>query len=533
MVSRNDAPSKIDVSFYIPGESEADGARDRLLQKISDGADLPALGGSVSRVVQLASSDDEAMRELANFILSDVTLTQKILRVANTVCYRATAGTSVTTVSKAIMLLGFDTVKAAALTVLLVDGMPAENADSVRKELAHSLAASIVGREMARRSTFKDAEEATVAALFKNVGRLLVAAYDHEQYSKIVQMVESGRHTPSQAAMKVLGCSFDLLAESVLREWKIPLPIIKSLAPLPAGMLKPAQGKQEWLQQVASFGTAVASLIQQKGEPGYEAAVKSLLARFGAALDIDQAKLSELFGIVIRETEALVTNINFPPEELVEEATAEPAPAEKKLPSELLLDRGGDAAPLQPSARHPSGKPFNAGELLLTGVQDVTQLLVSGRCKVSDLMLLVLETLYSGMGFRFAAVCMHDVQTKQFRARITMGENNEARRTGFVFPAASASDLFHLALDNEADLLIADTSAPNIRDLLPAWHRALLPDARSLIVLPLIVNQKQVGLFYADRARPAPEGVSPEETALIKALKGQIVAALTRARSGE
>jgi GAF domain-containing protein len=81
-------------------------------------------------------------------------------------------------------------------------------------------------------------------------------------------------------------------------------------------------------------------------------------------------------------------------------------------------------------------------------------------------------------------------------------------------------------MENEADLMIADAAEPKIRDLLPAWHRALLPDTRSFIVLPLVVQKKQLGFFYADRSQPALEGVPPDEAALIKMLKGQVLMAL-------
>jgi GAF domain-containing protein len=75
--------------------------------------------------------------------------------------------------------------------------------------------------------------------------------------------------------------------------------------------------------------------------------------------------------------------------------------------------------------------------------------------------------------------------------------------------------------------MIAGASVPKIRDLLPDWHLRLLPDARSFIVLPLVVQGVQLGLFYADRAQPAPEGVPPDETSLIRALKAQVLVALT------
>jgi GAF domain-containing protein len=183
-------------------------------------------------------------------------------------------------------------------------------------------------------------------------------------------------------------------------------------------------------------------------------------------------------------------------------------------------------APVSAEQRHPSGKPVNARDLLLAGVQDVTEMMASGRCKANDLIMLVLETLYRSLGFRFATICLRDIKTGEYRARISLGENNAVRQAGFVFPGTAGRNLFHLAMENDADLLISDATDAKIRDLVPAWHRSLLPDARSFIVLPLIVQKKPLGLFYADRTLPAPEGVPPDETSLIKTLKGQVLAAL-------
>lgn len=525
VVSQNTPPFSSDPTLSLTDNNDYQNARNRLLLKLSATVDLPALGSSVSRVVQLASSDHEAVRHLAHFILSDVALTQTILRISNTVHYRGASATPVTTVSKAILILGFDTIKTSALALLLVDGMSGKHAQSVRTELAHALGASIIGRELARRSHFKDAEEAAVAALFKNMGRVLVAAHGHELYMQINKLIESGSHTPAKAAMEVLGCSFDSLAKSVLQDWKIPDTIIQALPPLPAGVVRPAKARQDWMQQVAAFSAEAASLIPHLNGPGLrqvEGAIGALLKRFGTALNLEQEMLRELLAAAAREVSLLINHADNAPEKasIAEEAAA------PGLPSELLLERMEDVAPPQISERHASGKPLNARDLLLAGVQDATQMLSSGNCKANDLMLLVLETLYSGMGFRFAAVALKDMRTGQFRARIAIGENAVARQSGFVFPAKASHDLFHLALQNNADLMIVDATVQKIRDLLPTWHRMLLPDARSFVVLPLVVNGKQLGLFYADRTLAAREGVPSDETALIKTLKGQVLTAL-------
>lgn len=513
------------MSSAPPAASESNlTARDRLLKAIAGDTDLPALGSSISRVVQLASSNDEAVRDLAYLVLSDVALSQKVLRLSNIVYYRMASGKPVTTISKAIFVLGFDVVKTTALAMMLVEGLSGKRARSVRTELQAALCASIVGREMARRSHYKDAEEAAVAALFKNIGRLLVAAHDPDLYDEIAALVDSGQHTPFQASMQVLGCSFDMLSEAVLQEWQIPETIIHAMSTPPAGELKPARSRHEWVQQVAAFSTAAATLVPRMQRPGAEIACRPLLNRYGAALNLDYEILEKMFARVEHETAVLMEDAQGTLDEAQDDGD-EPGSAPMDVLKELMLV-GTEEPGVQVHARHPSGKPLNARDLLLAGIQDATEMMASGRCRTNDLIMLALETLYNAMGFRFATICMKDVQRNHYRARVALGRQDLDWQTHFAFSAQSARDIFHLALENDADLVISDTSDPKISALIPAWHRALLPDAASFILLPLIVQKKPIGFFYADRAQVAPEGVPPDETALIKTLKGQVLAAL-------
>jgi HD-like signal output (HDOD) protein len=499
--------------------------RAALLQKVGGDEDMFALGSAIARVVQMATSEDQGTHDLAHYVLSDVALTQRILRLANTVRYRTAAGTAVTTVSRAISLLGFDNVRTVALAMLLVDALASsDHAYSVRAELEASLCASLVGREMARHSFYQGAEEASIGALFKNLGALLVASHEHDRYREIQALLATGKHTPAQAAQMILGCSFDALAEAVLGEWKIPDVIMRAQRPLEAGTLKLAVNRGEWMRQVASFSLDVARLMGRTTTPSDTPEAQALLARYGTALNLGAAELDELFETVAFEMTSLLQSMNLQP-------VPRRAPQEDKggLPNVLLLATlGGEE---EEQGMYPSGKPKNARDLLLAGVQDVTQMRASGRHKVNDVVMAVLETLYTALGFRFATVVLKDVRAGQYRARASFGLAQARVQEGFTFPLAPAGDkvardLFYLAMENDADLMIADARSAKIRDLLPAWHKALLPDAQSFIVLPLVVGKVQLGLFYADRTELAPEGVPPDETSLIKALKGQVLAAL-------
>jgi hypothetical protein len=470
----------------------------------------------------MASSDDQGTHDLAYYVLSDVALTQRILRLANTVRYRTASGTAVTTISRAIALLGFDNVKTTALAMLLVDALASnEHAYSVRVELEASLCASLVGREMARHSFYQGAEEASIGALFKNLGPLLVASHAHERYREISALAAAGKHTVAQASQMILGCSYDALSEAVLGEWKIPDVIMRAQRPLPEGLLKVALNRGEWMRQVASFSLDVARLMADSITPAGTPQAQALLARYGHALNLDAEQFGALVKAVSDEMTALLQSMNMEP---VPRRRPEQDREEGGLPNVLLLATLGSEEEEQ--GNYPSGKPRNARALLLAGVQDVTQMRASGQGKVNDVVRAVLETLYTAMGFRFATVVLKDPKAGQYRARVSFGAAQARWQAGFAFALESSRDIFHLAMENDADLMISDASSPKISDLLPAWHRELLPDAKSFIVLPLVLGKVQLGLFYADRLEPAPEGVPPDETSLIKALKGQVLAAL-------
>ncbi|MCU6433950.1 HDOD domain-containing protein [Undibacterium sp. Jales W-56] len=514
-----------DTSVYL-GQHAPEPPRDRLLRKISEDMALPTLGAAVSKVVEITSSGEDSVSKLAHFVLADVSLTQKILRLSNTIHYRTMAGVPVTTISRAIFLLGFNMVKTSALAMLLVDCFKDKSqAQSVRKELMHALCASIVGREMAQRGRYQDAEEAAVAALFKNIGRLLVASFDHVLFGRIEAMLASGHADAGNAANLLMGCSYDRLGDLALQEWKIPESIIQSLGPLPMGEQKKATHRNDWLKQVASFSDEVAGLVLTTASDKLSARCKPLLLKFGKVLELDQSKLEELLSRVVQETRQLAESMDIalPSDGQSGDELAE----DQGVPSEFLL-KTYDSEQMQQAERYASGKPHNARDLLLAGVQDVTQMLASDQIKLNDMILLVLETLYSSMGFRFATACLRELQTSRYVARVSVGELYAERQRGFAFPIKSEQDVFHLAMSNNVDLMISDAAVPKIQKLLPAWHHQLLPDTRSFIVLPLVIQKKSLGFFYADRAVAAVEGVPPDETALIKTLKSQLLAAMMR-----
>lgn len=513
----------------IATELAARRAREALLVQLTEFDNLPAMAGSVSQVVRLASSEENSVQSLAAFLLNDVALTQKILRLSNTVVYRGTGG-PVSTVSRAIAVLGFETIKTNALAMLLVEGLKGRKGKSVRTELGLALSASVVGREMAKRSHYKDAEEAAISSLFKNVGRLLVAAYDDNLYAKIALLCETEQITPRQASVQVLGGSFETIADNLLRAWDIPKQIIYALAPLHASVLRTPKNRAEWMQQVATFSASMAAALPTMTQPGYDAPSVTLLERFGVALELDASSLAALAAAVIAEIGALAEEARpafGDTDEVVADAPSqEPASADAALPAEespladFIIPTEQEEVAEQ---RYTSGKPVNARDRLAAGIATLSEAIATGQCPLNQIIQIALKVLYESMGYRYATVCMREVNTGLYKSRVALGSAAPQLPANFAFAAEGRNDLFFLAMHNNADLLISDASSPKVTALLPAWHREMFAGTRSFIVLPLVVRGVPLGYFYADRIVEDREGVSPEEGTLLKMIKNQVV----------
>ncbi|GKS68344.1 HDOD domain-containing protein [Nitrosomonas sp. PY1] len=506
--------------------------KEQLLKAIDDDLDLPSLGGAITQIVKLSMSEDESIRQLSHFILSDVSLTQKILRLSNSVAFRSSSNQVVTSITKAVFLLGFETVKACALTILLVDKvLSGKHAEFVRSELIEALAASMLCQQLAKHNQFNHIDEVAITALFKNIGRLLLAAYEPEKYQEIMVLAKEKDYTPELAARKLYSFNLSDFTETILEKWNIPTCIIQATRNRPSGTLSPAKNKQEWIQQAAEFGEATAQFAINASAGDHLSSKNDILVRFGKAFNLDMTKLDLLIQQAAIETTALRININlFPdPVEGKESSYKQLIESEQKAKNNILAEftlTGTRIDEIQITKRYASGKPYNSTALLLSAIQDVVETIATGNYKLNDLMLLILEYYYNSLGFRFITLCLRDTQKNQYRARTSFGKNSAEFQKAFHFPAAPSVDLFYLAMEKDSDLLISDAKAPKVLEMLPQWHRTILPDARSFIVLPLVLNKKPIGFIYGDREFDASEGITHEEIRLIKVLKSQVLAIL-------
>src|SRR6185437_12164123 len=93
---------------------------DKLWKRMSVRGDVPSLQHSAEHIIRSLQDEQASVTDLTSLVLSDFAFSQKVLRLANSAMYR-TMGGDVTTVSRAIMVLGVDTIEYLGLGLQLLN----------------------------------------------------------------------------------------------------------------------------------------------------------------------------------------------------------------------------------------------------------------------------------------------------------------------------------------------------------------------------------------------------------------------------
>jgi putative nucleotidyltransferase with HDIG domain len=147
-------------------------------------ARLPAMPQILLKLLELCQDDGAGMAELAKLIANDVGMTTKILGVANSSAYYR--GGRKVGLLQALSTLGSDLIKTLVISESVLqtfNGFPHSGASDLRAFWKHSLTTAVIAREISKKMNYAQVEEAYLAGLLHDVGRLALLAAAPNEYS--------------------------------------------------------------------------------------------------------------------------------------------------------------------------------------------------------------------------------------------------------------------------------------------------------------------------------------------------------------
>ncbi len=538
----------------------ATGTLDYLLRRIRHKGDFPAMSATITAVNRAVASDREPISVLCGMILKDFALTARLLKLVNASHFTQFGG-EISTVSRAIAIVGFNTVRNLAMSLTLFEHLHEHANAAALKDLAiGAYFSGLLARELAPDADTQNAEQAFVCAMFHRLGKLLATFYLHEEALAVARAMQTHGWDEDRASRQVLGLSYGDLGVGVAKAWNLPDDLRTSMrAVVSPGPMRPER-EPERLRLLAGLTNELSETIRTGEESARPQQVRALLERYGPATGIDErtlnAAVKDATAALMRDAETLghgVSRSGFarkardwsPAAAGSRHGQAKPDAApdggpdtlgQIALTQHLSADAALDAAGAAEAAAGP-GAPAAPGKrqaLLAAGIQDITNSLVSDQ-PLQDILRIILETMYRAIGFDRVLLFILDAPRQALRCRYGFGPGADAFvKQKLSLPLQGERDLFYAATVMGVDLCVTDLDAEKVRAHVPAWYRREFggrgpSGPHGLILLPIAQNKRTVGLIYGDSASAATLHFSAEELGLLKTLRNQAVLAMRQA----
>lgn len=430
-------------------------------------SELPALAAVVQDLQRLTQQERASVQQLAEVLMRDAALTSKVLRVGNSSYYNPSQET-IKTISRAIVMIGFDNVRLISLSVSLIDGLlNRAPRQQLQELLARSFHAAVQARNIAGYVLTKHEEEVFIAALLHEVGELAFWGCGGAQADELAEALSTDNADHDQAVERVLGTSFRQLNLGLIKSWNIGE--LASFAHGSANMRDPAVHS-------ISLGVRIgAAALKGWGSSEMDSLVKEL-ARFSGISEADAMQQ-----ILASADEAVNVATTFGASRLCK----------------LIPSTDPDQVQLQ-LAQHAS-KHLKPNLVLMQQAMQDLGLMATSRGDVGLILDTVLKGLNEGAGLeRIMLTVLADKQTT-FRAKCVAGEHTQPWLETFVLPVdpSGQTHIFSYVLRQRQPLWMGVPASYKLEELVDLLLRQQLGKGMFFIA-PLMAGTREIGVLYAD-----------------------------------
>ena len=433
-----------------------------LWERIRRRGDMPGFTRAINAILASMRGEDERDFSMTQTVLSDPVLTQKVLRLANSPMYSA-FGQRITTVSKALLVLGTEAIGHLALGLKLIEELARSTPDSLQAqvEMEKAVLAGMVAQQVAASAASRDPEEAVVCTILHSLGRMMVTFYLPEHWTRI-QEAGGG----DDAVLAELGLTLEQAGRATAEHWNLPGNLIAGMRRVEPGERFDGFGHDDWLAALGTMSSRCADSLWHGDEAG-AAEAKLLAASFAPMLGITPDSIEDA---IEKATEEAAAGLSIAP-------LANPPEKRARAAAATRMREAGN-------------------RVLMNGVAEMRDVLANAT--PGQMMSMAIETAYHGLSFTRAFGFLRSRRDNRYSARIGLGDGAKAMLPALAFEDVYEPNVFFAALGSDRVIFIENAQDPKFASKLPAWWKSALPEARCFVIIPLCTHGEPVGFIYGD-----------------------------------
>ena len=181
---------------------------------------MPSLSTTVSKVLEICSRPDTVPNDLNRVISLDPVLAGQVLKLINSAYYSLM--NKVTSLTRAIIMLGLNTVKNLALSTAIIRSVgqaKKSQALPIREFWAHSIAVGVMAKLLAtaRDLPLAEREEYFVAGLLHDLGKIPFG----DEYAQVLARVQATQVPWVTVEQQLLDLDHEEVGAMIAAKWKL------------------------------------------------------------------------------------------------------------------------------------------------------------------------------------------------------------------------------------------------------------------------------------------------------------------------
>jgi two-component system, cell cycle response regulator len=272
---------------------------------------LPSFPHAAAKLIQASQDDTASLKDFAKILETDPGLSIQVLKIVNSPVYGLNR--KITTLSEAVVFLGMDELRKQALSMTLFRQM-FENNRSESFDLLffwrHLLSVAVLSHEIAKAVRYPDPEEAYVAGLLHDVGKIFLILQGRVDYAAFIQALSIDTDVVIEEERRFIGMGHDAVGAWFCDQWKLPEKLTAVARyhhqAFERQDLSDSEKKLISLVSLADF------LCWTQGIGSFDFIHPPVLApEVGEMIELGQAEIIEAIGVMNREMENISAYYDF------------------------------------------------------------------------------------------------------------------------------------------------------------------------------------------------------------------------------
>ncbi len=202
--------------------------REKIIELVrSSKTDLPTLPVIVNNILAAASSSATSTEDLAGIISNDPGITNKLLRLANSIYYGQR--TKVATIKRAIVVIGFDEIIGIVMGMSVLSSFADKNSGlslDMKALWIHCIGCATAAKDIANRTNPGIAKKIFVPGLLHDIGKIILSVYFKKEYRNVKALAMEKQIPLYHAEPDVFRMDHAVLAGLLMKRWNFPSEIL-------------------------------------------------------------------------------------------------------------------------------------------------------------------------------------------------------------------------------------------------------------------------------------------------------------------